>query len=1065
MSYVELHAASAFSFLEGASLPEDLVDQAVALGYKSMALVDRQGLYGAPRFYRAAKMAGLRALVGAEVCLDLEYGKAMAVKGPKLAATPAKTWPRVTLLVSSRDGYKNLCRLLTAAALAHPKGESRVSWDQLSQHAGGLYCLTGGDEGVLAGVLDVDVSNTYFIGLDILDRLSDIFPGRVYVELQRHLSRAEEYRNRLLVDLAATAKLPLIATNGVRYARPKDKELFDVLTCLRLKTTLDAAGQKLTENRERYLKTPQQMAYLFRDLPQALRASVDLSEKLDFTLADLGYRFPEYPLPPGETPITYLRRMTWEGAQTRFPEITDRVKQQLERELDLIGKLDLAGYFLIVWDIIQFCKREKILVQGRGSAANSAVCYSLSITAIDPIKMELLFERFLSENRDEWPDIDLDLPSGDQRERVIQYVYRKYGAQSAAMTANVISYRPRSALRDVGKVLGYSEEQLEKVRNTVGHLTQEEMRKDPQALPRELLKAGLDAADTRVRHLMSLWMKIQTLPRHLGQHSGGMVIAAGRLDDVVPLEPATMPGRVVVQWDKDDCADLGIVKVDLLGLGMLDAIEKALPMIEKHEGVKVDLAHLPANDPAVYKMLQEADTVGLFQVESRAQMAVLPRHRPTNFYDIVVQVAIIRPGPIVGGMVKPFFERRQGKAPIVYPHPSLEPVLKRTLGVPLFQEQVIRMAMVAAGFTGGEAEELRRAIGFKRSQERMTAIEKRLREGMAKRGIPPATQDQIVKMITSFAMYGFPESHAASFALIAYASAYLKAHHPAAFYASLLNAWPMGFYHPATIVKDAQCHAVDVRPIDVQRSAWECRWEGPMESSAAKQAVRLGMRYVHGLHSTAGERIELEQAVRLFQNVEDLAARCALRPDDLTVLAHAGALSSLGLTRREALWQAARLSIPNGPLFDGHHEEDPSPLPEMNAREETAADLTTTHITTGPHFLHHLRAGLRKQGVLSVRELAAAQNGTKVRTAGAIVVRQRPGTAKGFLFMTLEDETGMSQAIVNPKRYAEYRSVIVSSVALIVEGVLQKEANNLSVKVVRLWPLDMPVKIESHDFR
>ena len=687
------------------------------------------------------------------------------------------------------------------------------------------------------------------------------------------------------MDLARRLRLPLLASNGVRYARAKDKELHDVLTAVRNHVPLDRAGRLLAAQRERHFKGAAEMAELFADLPEALAAPSELAARLDFTLADLGYRFPEYPLPPGETPSSHLRQLTWNGARARFRPLTAKAQAQIEKELAMIEKLDLAGYFLIVWDIVRFCLENRILVQGRGSAANSAVCYALSITAVDPVKMELLFERFLSEERGEWPDIDLDLPSGDQRERVIQHVYAKYGPHGAGMTANVITYRDRSSAREVAKALGYSPEQVDALSKRLGGWNFGEIRDPPEELKGEIAAAGLDPDEPRARHFLRLFLQIQNLPRHLGQHSGGIVVAAGRLDEVVPLEPASMPGRVVVQWDKDDCADLGIVKVDLLGLGMLAAIEEMIPMISTHEKIEVDLAHLPQDDPAVYEMLNAADTVGLFQVESRAQMASLPRNAPKCFYDIVVQVAIIRPGPIVGGMVRPFFERRQGRAPVEYPHPCLEPILKRTLGVPLFQEQILRMAMVAAGFTGGEAEELRRAMGFKRSVERMESIEARLRQGMAARGIGPAAQDQIVKSITSFALYGFPESHAASFALIAYASAYLKAHHPAAFLAALLNAWPMGFYHPATLVKDAQHHGTRSRPVDVTRSGWMCRWEGG--------TVRLGMRFVKGLRQEAGEAIERAQSERPFATIDDLARRADLRPGDLELLAHAGSARRL----------------------------------------------------------------------------------------------------------------------------------------------------------------------------
>ncbi|HEX5855753.1 MAG TPA: error-prone DNA polymerase, partial [Thermoanaerobaculia bacterium] len=604
----------------------------------------------------------------------------------------------------------------------------------------------------------------------------------------------------------------------------------------------------------------------------------------------------------------------------------------------------------MVWDIVQFCQKEKILVQGRGSAANSAVCYALSMTAVDPVKMELLFERFLSEERGEWPDIDLDLPSGDQREKVIQHVYEKYGPRGAGMTANVITYRDRSAAREVGKALGYSPEQVGNLSKQLSGWNFGEVREPISQLSGEIRAAGLDPGDVRSKHFLRLFLQVQNLPRHLGQHSGGMVVAAGRLDEVVPLEPAAMPGRVVVQWDKDDCADLGIVKVDLLGLGMLAAIEEAIPMIRLKESVEIDLAQLPQDDPKIYRMLNEADTVGLFQVESRAQMASLPRNAPKKFYDIVVQVAIIRPGPIVGGMVRPFFDRRQGRAPVEYPHPCLEPILKRTLGIPLFQEQLLRIAMVAAGFTGGEAEELRRAMGFKRSVERMGAIEARLRAGMTERGIGAVAQEQIVKSITSFALYGFPESHAASFALIAYASAYLKAHHPAAFYASLFNAWPMGFYHPATLVKDAQRHGTAVFPIDVARSGWKCRWENG--------GVRLGLRFVQGLRETTGRKIEEEQAAAPFAGAGDLARRGRLRPAEMTLLASAGALASFGKTRREALWQVAKVARPAGPLLDELPADDPSPLAEMSPEEETAADYSAMQMTTGPHLMEHWRGKL-----------------------------------------------------------------------------------------------------------
>jgi error-prone DNA polymerase len=613
-----------------------------------------------------------------------------------------------------------------------------------------------------------------------------------------------------------------VATNGPAYATPERRELLDVFTCVRHKTTLPAAGKLLERNSERHVKTPAEMAALFTDLPEAIANTLEISSRLGYTLADLGYEFPRYPTPEGETMMSFLRKRVDEGARRRYQPYHERARRQIERELALIEKLNLPGYFLIVWDIVRFCQENGILAQGRGSAANSAVCYVLEITAVDPVGMDLLFERFLSEERGEWPDIDIDLPSGEKRERVIQYVYRRFGGgprgAGAAMTANVITYRDRSAAREVGKALGFEISTLDKLSN-LAHRSADGLAVGVAQ------DAGLDLANPRVRKFFDLYQMAQDMPRHLGQHSGGMVICQGELDSVVPLEPAAMPGRVVTQWDKEDCADMGIIKVDLLGLGMMAALEDCLKLIPEAYGEHVDLGRLPPDDPAVYQALQKADTIGMFQVESRAQMACLPRMKPRRFYDIVVQVAIIRPGPIVGKMVNPYLNRRQGREEADCLHPSLEPVLRRTLGVPLFQEQLLRMAMIAAGFTGGQAEELRRAMGFKRSEKRMRDIEVKLRAGMERKGITGQAQDAIVHSITAFALYGFPESHAASFALIAYASAYLKCHYLAAFTCALLNNQPMGFYAPAILIKDAQRHGLRVLPVDVMISDWDCTVE------------------------------------------------------------------------------------------------------------------------------------------------------------------------------------------------------------------------------------------------
>jgi error-prone DNA polymerase len=1020
--YVELRCRSAFSFLAGASLPEDLVARAAALGHDTLALADRNGVYGAPRFFQAARNAGIRPLVGAEVAV----------------ADAGLLW----LLVESRDGYRNLCRLLTTAALGREKGKAEATWAQLEEHARGLHCLAGGAEGPLAGA-DADAN---------LSRLHGIFGDRLAVDVHRHGTREGERLARRLADLAAAHRVPVVATNDVRHATPAGRALLDVLTCIRLGTTLDAAGRRLLENAERHLKSPAEMAALFHDWPAALHASRHIAERCAFTLADLGYRFPDFPLPPGETLIGHLRALTQAGARERWRPITPRVRAQLEHELVLIEKLDLAGYFLIVWDIVRFCRERGILCQGRGSAANSAVCYALGITAVDAVGMDLLFERFLSEERGEWPDIDLDLPSGDHREEVIQYVYRRYGERGAAMTATVISYRTRSAVREAGKALGLSLEQVDRLAKL---LRAHGFTDEHDELAAQLRAGGVDPDSPRIPLLVTLVRQMQGLPRHLGQHTGGMVIAAGRLDEVVPLEPASMPGRNVIQWDKEDCADLGLIKVDLLGLGMLAALEEAIPLVKTHEGVDVDLAHLPPDDPVVYGMLQKADTIGVFQVESRAQMATLPRMRPEHFYDLVVEVAIIRPGPIVGQMVNPYLKRRADREPVRYAHPLLEPILKRTLGVPLFQEQLLRMAMTVAGFTGGEAEELRRAMGFKRSVERMDSIQQRLRDGMAARGIPPPVQDEIVQQITSFALYGFPESHAASFALIAYASAYLKAHHPAAFACALLNAWPMGFYAPATVVKDAQRHGVEFRPIDARRSDWKCTIEDG--------AVRLGLRFVLGLRAAAAERLV---AGRPLASIADAAQRAELRKDEIEALAHAGVFAGFGLARREALWQAAAVERdPRSLLARVRPPSTTSPLPAMSAFEETAADYAATHLTPGPHVMTHLRDRLRAAGILAARDLDTVAHGTRVRVAGHVIVRQRPGTAKGFCFITLEDETGTANAVVTPPRFERWRVVLNTSPLLEVEGPLERVDGVTHVRATAVRRIDVPAEMpEGHDY-
>jgi error-prone DNA polymerase len=1069
--YIELHARSAFSFLEGASLPEELTRVCAERGMGAIALLDRDGVYGAPRFHLAATKIPIRAHIGAEV-------------------TSSFGW-RYPLLVESRVGYQNLCRLITRMKLRARKGEGHVSAEEIAEKAGGLICLTGGEEGPLTHALGQG-------GIEgataCVRRLCEIF-GRenVYVELQRHFCREEEVRNQAALEVAETLHLPLLATNGVCHALPQEREVLDVFTCIRHHRTLSTAGRLLARNSERHFKSPAEMADLFADLPEAIATTPVLSSRLQFTLNDLGYEFPKYPVPDGRSQMHFLRERTYEGMVRRYGLENVKARKQIDRELALVEKLELPGYFLIVWDIVRFCCEHNILVQGRGSAANSAVCYALGITAVDPVGMDLLFERFLSEERGEWPDIDLDLPSGDQRERAIQYVYERYGELGAAMTANVITYRGRSAAREIGKALSFDPETLNRLAGLVGAWEY----KDPSdTLERQFRDAGFDFEHPQIRKFFTLCRMFQDLPRHLGQHSGGMVICQGQLDSVVPLEPATMPGRVVVQWDKEDCADMGIVKVDLLGLGMMAVLEDSLKMIREHYGEEVDLGRLPANDPVLYDALQKADTVGMFQIESRAQMAFLPRMRPTCFYDIVVQVGIIRPGPIVGKMVHPYLKRRQGREPVDSLHPSLEPVLARTLGVPLFQEQLLRMAMIAAGFTGGEAEELRRAFGFKRSERRMKEVEIKLRRGMEKNGIALETQQKIVQSITSFALYGFPESHAASFALLAYASAYLKCRYLAAFTAAILNNQPMGFYSPATIVKDAQRHGLKVKPIDITCSDWQSKLEQPRQDREGF-AVRLGMRFVKGLRAEVASDIIRERAIRSFASIDDLKLRVpTIQKSELRALAEIGALNFIAgkrasggerngtIHRRDALWQIERASRRPGPLLEAL-EESPdrrsedgtnaealkpppapsSPLSPMTSEERLIADFRGTGLTIGPHPMAYHRQEMKRQGIRSAIELRNLPNGTHVRIAGAVIARQRPGTAKGFVFLSLEDETGIANAIITPQLFEQDHVIVVHQQFLVIEGELQNQEDVISVKAECVRPLSITrAETASHDF-
>ncbi len=1057
-SYIELHAASAFSFLEAASQPESLIRAAVELDLPAIALLDRNGVYGSARFHTSAKENSIRAHIGAEI----------AISDFALPLNTLTDPPRIPLLCASRTGYQNLCQLITRFKMRETqKCEGAATLNDLAEFQDGLLCLTGGDEGPLAAAL---TSGGESAGRQCVEQLTQIFgPHNVYIELQRHGDRAEEARNQAALRIAQSLHLPILATNGVRYATQYEREILDVFTSIRHHVSLDQAGRLLQCNSQRQVRSARAMRRLFHDLPEALDNTLLVSQRLGFQLNDLGYEFPRYDTPNAEPMHLFLRKRVAEGIENRYgpkrdPALLHKAKLQAEHELALIEKLGFPGYFLIVWDIVRFCKQNDILIQGRGSAANSVVCYALEITAIDPVGMDLLFERFLNENRHEWPDVDLDLPSGDKREQAIQYVYGRYGELGAAMTANVITYRGKSAAREVGKALGFDPNTLARVSSLINHW---EWRKKDETIGDNFRHAGLDVEHTRIAKFVELCERMQDLPRHLGQHSGGMVICAGLLNRVVPLERASMPGRTVVQWDKEDCNDLGLVKIDLLGLGMMAVMKDCLTLIPQHYGHPVDLAQLPEDDPEVYDTLCRADTVGMFQVESRAQMASIPRNAPRRFYDLVVQVAIIRPGPIVGKMMHPYMRRRQLKEPVTYPVPALEPVLKRTLGVPLFQEQLLRMAMVVGNFSGAEAEELRKAVGMRRSFKRMGELMLKLRAGMSANHITPETQEVIVGSIQSFALYGFPESHAASFALIAYASAFFKVKYLAAFTCAMLNNQPMGFYTPAVIVKDAQRHHLRVRPVDIQTSQTLCTVEREPDQTLS---VRLGLNYARGLKALTAQHIVTARS-HPFQSIDDLTTRVpTLNRRDLAQLAAIGALNSLsGIAhRRDAIWQVEQSSRPVGPLLrtpTAAPTPTASPLRPMATSERLVSDYAGTGLTTGPHPMAYRRAELRRHHVLSAQELLHQPDGRFVTAAGAVIARQRPGTALGFIFLSMEDETGISNIIIHPDLYDRERLLVTRGKFLKVHGKLQNQDGVIHVKAQALELLHAEdLALGSHDF-
>ncbi|MBV9438741.1 MAG: DNA polymerase III subunit alpha [Candidatus Eremiobacteraeota bacterium] len=1096
-AYAELHCWSNFSFLEGSSHPEEVVVHALRLGLAGVALTDRDGLYGAVRFAKAALGTPLAALCGAE--LTLESTDAEPIR-PGRPARPQKEVPtdspRLVLIAADRAGYANLAHLISIAQLRGRKRDARLRLADLDGRTAGLVALSGGRNGIVEkALLRRDAEAAVALGA----RLRDLFPSRFYLELQHHVRPEDPALIRALVRLASQLDVPYVATNGVGYVDRDDGLLCDVLTCVKYATSLQQAGTLLRPNHEHHLKTPAQMARLFAEFPRALSATLEIVERCAFRLDTLRGEFPLFPIPTGETsPQSYLRTLVYRGARERYRwPLEPKVERQLEYELGIIARMDLAGYFLVVWDIANAAKRLGVLAQGRGSAANSAVCYALGITAVDPIAGELLFERFLSEERGEVPDIDIDFAHQD-RERVIQYVYERYGREHAAMTAEVITYRTRSAIRDVGKALGLTLGQVDAIvreydareslagalgaaphegaslpdsvtkrrdldaASNVRRSREDEPSKPPRRLqgfsPKD---AGATDPDAHLRGpvggklgtlLLKICRRIDGFPRHMGIHSGGMVITRSPLVEVAPVEWASMRDRTIVQWDKDDLSDLGLIKIDLLGLGMLSLLRDAFALYRRRYPGRAPLAleAIPPDDRPTYEMLQRADSIGVFQVESRAQQSMLPRLRPHCFYDLVMQVAIIRPGPIQGDMIHPFLRRRNGIEPVTYPHPKLRPILERTLGVPLFQEQGMRMAMEAAGFSAGEADRLRRAMGHKRSHERMAEIYPRLIEGMVANGIAREDADRLFHMLEGFADYGFPESHAASFALLAYASAYVKCHEPAIFCAAILNVQPMGFYSTEVLVNDARRHDVVVRAVAVNESEW---WS----FVDAEGALRLGFHLVRGLGDVQRERLERALAAGgEFGDLLDFARRTQLERDALENLAAAGAFAPWYATRREAMWALRGLDEreARGELGRAMEIDEPQPaLAPLTAIERTTLDIDATGVSDVQPIVH-VRPYLDAHNVLAASRLPAMPQNLVCKIGGLVITRQRPGTAKGFVFLTIEDETGLVNVIVRPDVYERNRRTIRSAQSLIVEGVLQKEQGCIDVIMKRCWPLD-----------
>jgi error-prone DNA polymerase len=1018
--YVPLWCKSNFSFLEGASHPDELIEEAHRFGLTALALTDRDGVYGIVRAHVKALELGMRLIIGSQV----------TVKDESI----------IVLLAQDRHGYANLCRLLTAGRLRSEKGESAITWDEVCRYAAGLLALWGGDQSLV-------VSEAEPVGVS--RNLRDAFGDRLYGMLTRHRREEEVLEETRLRERAKRYGFPLVAANEVLYHTPARRPLQDVLTAIRYGVSVASCGRRLKPNAELSLHSPSIFARLFADDPVAIVRTEEIAERCSFSLAEIRYRYPSEYMPDGTTSAEWLRQLTFEGAHERYgSEIPGDVVDQLEKELHIIEVLDYPGYFLTMREIVKYCREKRILCQGRGSAANSAVCYCLGVTAIDPVRMGFLFERFLSKERAEPPDIDLDIQH-DRREEVIQHVYEKYGRDRAAMVANVIRYRSRSALRDVGKALGVSETSLDRAAKFVSSYDGVD--------PKTLRQMGFDTSKGLNKQLLELTNEILDFPRHLSIHPGGFLLGHEPVHDIVPIENGAMLDRTVIQWDKNDLDDLGLFKVDLLGLGGLTQLDLCFKLLKRHRGIDYSMATIPPDDSSVFDMICKSDTVGVFQIESRAQMAMLPRLKPKNFYDLVIEISIVRPGPITGGMVHPYLRRRSKKEDVKYPHPTLELVLEKTLGVPLFQEQVMRLAVVAADYTPGEADQLRRDMAAWHRTGRMERHRERLITRMQAKGIAPQFAERVFEQIRGFGEYGFPESHAASFALIAYATAWLKCHYPAEFACALLNAQPMGFYSPATIVEDAKRHGVMVRPVNVQVSEWDCTLELCEECSCGF-AVRMGLRYVKGLGEADWESVARARRVAPFTSIDDFVRRTTVNEGVLGALAEAGAFDDLDTDRRTALWDVRRLARSRDESLSLPTRKKTPLFESLNAFEEVKWDYHTTSHSPRGHPLASMRASLTQQRLPDARTVASMKNGERVRYAGLVICRQRPGTAGGVVFMTLEDETGFVNVVVWESVFQRY-SVLAKAVSFLgITGTLQAEDGVVHLVAEKLWEPKMKLK-------